>query len=227
MTYPIKRAAAVFVCSAATLVLAATAQAEGIYVSGKISGSTFGHTIERNTGGVVLPVPDTGGVSNVEETEFSGGVGIGYLKNFADNKLFAGIEGYYDVEYASTRNINGVLVTELDLNATYGVRGLLGVNATDKLSLYAHGGLAVLDFDIKNSYTFAPPVREASATESAFSYGFGASYKINHSISLFSEYTQITDVSFKAIPEVAGGTNRVNPNDVDLRKISLGLRYNF
>lgn len=201
--------------------------AEGVYVSGRISASTFGHSIERNTGGVVLPVPDTGGVTTVEETEFSGGVGIGYLKNFADNKLFVGVEGFYDFEDASTRNINGVLITELNLNATYGVRGMVGVNATEKFSLYAHGGLTVLDFDIKNSYTFAPPVREASATENAFSYGVGASYNIGPAITVFTEYTQITDVNFSAIPEVAGGTNRVNPNDVDLRKISLGLRYNF
>lgn len=223
----LRRTVTMLTCSAVTLIGATAAFAEGIYVSGKISASTFGHSIERNTGGVMLPVPDTGGVTTVEETEFSGGIGVGYLKNFSDNKLFVGIEGYYDFEDASTRNINGVLITDLNLNATYGVRGMLGVHATEMLSLYVHGGLAVLDFDIRNSYTFAPPVREGSATESAFSYGVGASYKINHSISLFTEYTQITDVNFTAIPEVAGGTNRVNPNDVDLRKISLGLRYNF
>ena len=53
--------------------------ADGLYVSGQIGSSKLGHTIERNTGGLALPVPDTSGTTFVEETEAEIGVAIGYL----------------------------------------------------------------------------------------------------------------------------------------------------
>jgi len=200
----------------------------GLYISGKIGASTLGHTIERNTRGFAgLPVPDTGGVSLVENTDLSGGVAVGYQQNIFDDRLYVGLEGFFTLEDGSSRNINGVLVTDIDLNFTYGGRLIGGVNVTDKFSVYAHGGVTVLDFDVRNSYTFAPPVTRRSLTETAFSYGVGAAYKFTSAISVFAEYTQIADVKFGGIPEVAGGTGRVNPNELDLNTISLGFKYSF
>jgi len=197
------------------------------YLSGKIGASTLGHSIERNTAGFVLPVPDVGVVSSVENTDLSGGVAIGYQRNIFNDQLFLGLEGFFNFEDSSTRNINGVLITDIDLNYTYGGRLIGGVNVTKDFSLYVHGGVTVLDFDIRNAYTFAPPVRTRSSTETAFSYGLGGDYKLTDGISVFAEFTQIADVDFGGIPEVAGGTNRVNPNELDLRSVSLGLKYSF
>jgi opacity protein-like surface antigen len=200
----------------------------GFYVSGKLSATTFDHTINRNTGGFAgLPVPDTSGVTTAETTDFSGGLALGYKHSFGQGQYFIGAEGFYNFENASTRNINGVLVTDIDLDASYGGRVLLGVNATDKLSIYGHGGVTVLDFDVRNSYTFAPPVRTASETEATFSFGVGAGYAVTDRIGVFIEYTQTTDADFDGLPEVAGGTNRVNPNDVSLSAFSIGAKYSF
>lgn len=216
---------------AATLVAGATMSSASVagefYVAGKISASTFDHTIDRNTEGFVLPVPDSGSTSTADSTDFAGGVALGYQQNFGQDRFFAGVEGFYNFETGSSENINGVLVTEIDLDASFGARVLAGVNATDRLSLYAHGGLTFLDFDVRNSYTFAPPVRNASETEETFSFGFGASYKVSDHISVFGEYTQTTDADFDGIPEVAGDTGRVNPNDINLNAFSLGLKYAF
>lgn len=212
----------------ATSLASTTASAGDFYVAGKISASTSDHTINRNTGGFAgLPVPDTSGVTSADATDFAGGLALGYQQPFANDQFFVGIEGFYNVETGSSRNINGVLVTDIDLNASYGARVLAGVNATDRLSVYAHGGLTVLDFDVRNSYTFAPPVTTASETAETFSFGFGAGYKLTDHLSVFGEYTQTTDADFGGIPEVAGGTNRVNPNDLSLSALSLGVKYAF
>jgi len=205
---------------------AGTAQADGLYISGKVGASTLGHTIERNIGTTTLPVQDTSGVSSVTETGVSLGIGVGYTFDI-NEMLFVGGEAFYNYENASTRNINSVLVTDIDLEHTYGGRFIAGAHVTDKFSLYAHAGATVLDFDINNSYTFAPPVREASSHEVAFSYGLGADYKLDDNVSVFAEFTQIKDVGFTPIPEVAGGTGRINPNDLDLGRISLGVKYSF
>jgi len=200
---------------------------KGFYVSGSIGSSTLDHTIERNIGaGVVLPAPDSSGVSSVEETDFSGGLAIGYQRHFYNN-FYIGIEGFYNFENTSSRNINGVLVTDIDLEASYGGRLILGADITDRFSIYVHGGATVLDFDINNSYTFAPPRRSRGETEVGFSYGVGVNYKIADQWSVFADYTRIEDVDFNGIPEVAGGTGRVNPNELDLDKISLGIKYSF
>lgn len=212
---------------AATLVAGPSFAGE-FYVSGKISASTFDHTIDRDTEGFAgLPIPDTSGTTTADSTDFAGGVALGYQQNFGQDRFFAGIEGFYNFETGSSENINGVLITEIDLDASFGARVLAGVNATDRLSLYAHGGLTFLDFDVRNSYTFAPPVTNASETEETFSFGFGASYKVSDHISVFGEYTRTTDADFDGIPEVAGGTGRINPNDVNLDAFSLGLKYAF
>ncbi len=220
---------------ASTTLAGASAQAgdhtsslfSNFYLSGKIGASTLGHVIERNTAGFVLPVPDVGGVSSVENTDFSGGVAIGYQQNIFNDQFYLGLEGFFNFENGSTRNINGVLITDIDLNYTYGGRLIGGVNVTKGFSLYVHGGVTVLDFDIRNAYTFAPPVRTRSSTETAFSYGAGASYELTDAVSVFAEFTQITDVGFGGIPEVAGGTGRVNPNELDLRTVSLGFKFSF
>lgn len=204
------------------------ADASGFYVSGKVGSTEAEHTIERNIGsGVALPVSDTSGVTSAHETNVSGGLAIGYEHDFMQEEFFVGLEGFYNVENTSTKNINSVLVTDVDINATYGGRMLVGINATDKLALYAHGGATALDIDIRNSYTFAPPVKTSSETEVGFSFGGGVGYDLSNNISVFAEYTRINNVDFSPIPEVAGGTGRINKNTLDYSNISLGVKYAF
>ena len=104
--------------------------ADGLYVSGQIGSSKLGHTIERNTGGLALPVPDTSGTTFVEETEAEIGVAIGYLFSPSNGKFYYGPEAYVNYETAETRNINGVLIGDVELNYSYGARLLGGVNIT-------------------------------------------------------------------------------------------------
>lgn len=215
-----------------TLILTASvfgtniAQADGIYISGKIGSSSLSHTIERNIGDFTLPVQDTSGVTTAQDGGVSIGGAVGYTIDVTPT-FYVGAEGFFNYETSETHNINSVLVTDIELDYSYGGRALLGANVTDNYSVYAHGGVTILDFDITNSYTFAPPVREASGSEAAFSYGIGMDFKLDENISVFTEYTRIQDVDFTPIGEVAGDTGRINPNDLDMNTISLGFKYGF
>lgn len=209
------------------LLLGTTAQAEGFYISGSIIGTTQDHTIERNTAGTELPVPDVGGTSFVSETDLSGGVGLGYQQSFGNTGLFWGAEAFYNAEQGESRNINGVLVTDVELQASYGARLIAGAAVTDKFAVYAHAGVTEVEFDVTNSYTFAPPVTEASYSETGVSYGVGATYAIDDKVSVFAEYTQVDGITFDGIPEIAGGTGRVNPNSLDLSRTAIGVKYSF
>lgn len=46
-------------------------------------------------------------------------------------------------------------------------------------------------------------------------------------VAIFADYSRIADVEFDGLPEVAGGTNRVNPNSLDFDKISVGAKFTF
>lgn len=214
--------------TAAVIALAAgSATAEGFYFSGKLSAQTQSHTIERDTEGVVLPVPDVGGVSLVEQTDAAVGIGLGYEQNIGTGPLFWGAEVFYNAETGESRNINGVLVTDLELEASYGARLIAGTNVTDTVKLYTHAGVTQVDFDVTNSYTFAPPVTDDSYSETGFSYGVGASVAVSDSVALFTEYTAVTGIEFDGIAEVAGGTGRENPNTLDLSALAIGVKYSF
>ncbi|MEH6443561.1 MAG: outer membrane beta-barrel protein [Oceanospirillaceae bacterium] len=209
------------------LVMTTSAKAEGVYIFGNVNSSSVEHSIERNLGSNPAAISgDSGGVSNVQDTAFAAGLGIGYKIDLNED-LYIAAEGFYEKNNNSSRNINGVLVTDINLESSYGVRLLAGVNVNKKFSVYAHGGYTELDFDIRNSYTFAPPVKTRSESKGAFAYGVGADYKVNGNYSLYAQYSQIADIDFDGIPEVAGGTGRINPNKLDLSQLTIGLRYAF
>lgn len=52
-----------FVLESLTIFIGNATYAGGFYLTGKISTSTLVHMIERNTGGFILPAPDTSGVT--------------------------------------------------------------------------------------------------------------------------------------------------------------------
>lgn len=209
--------------------LPSIASANEIYVYGSVGSTDSTHTIERNLGAnpPVLPVQDASGVTQVSDNGVSFQLGAGYQFDIPDSPLFVAAEGYYSFEDTNSRNINGVLVTDLALDARYGGRVLTGVNVTDDFAFYSHGGVAWVDYDLNNSYTFAPPVRDRSDTESAFSYGVGARYRLTDNLSAFVDYTRVSDIEFGGIAEVAGGTGRVNPNTLRVETLASGLRFAF
>ena len=116
---------------------------------------------------------------------------------------------------------------DVDVNARYGGRALFGYDVTENFAVYTHGGLTWVDYDLTNSYTFAPPVTERSDTESSFSYGAGFSYDLTDSLSVVVDYTRVSEIDFLGIPEVAGNTLRENPNSLSLQTLSTGVRFTF
>lgn len=209
--------------------LAAPAAAQDVYVFGSVGTSETTHEIERNLGAnpPMLPVQDASGTTSTQESGLSLLAGVGYEHDIGNTPAYISLEGFYAFEDTQSRNINGVLITDVDLNSRYGARALFGYNVTDNFSVYTHSGMTVLDFDLTNSYTFAPPVTERSDTEVAFSYGAGFTYDLSDSLQAVVDYTQVSEVDFAGIAEVAGNTGRENPNTLAVRTFSSGLRFRF
>lgn len=204
-----------------------SAQAGEVYVLGSAGVSESSHSIERNLGEnpPELPSPDAGGVTSVDEDGASFSLGAGYRTNVPGSPVFIGVEGFYTFEDIESRNINGVLITDVDVDGQYGGRVLLGYDVNDRVKVYAHGGVSWIDFDLTNSYTFADPVTSRSETEAAFAYGAGAEFEVIDKVGVFVEYTRTTEVAFDGIPEVAGDTGRVNYNELALDRLALGFRW--
>ncbi len=194
---------------------------DGIYVSGFLLNTTQDHTIERNTGTNTTPSITT----SSEETDVGVGVALGY-KMHVNDKVFLAIEGFYNKESAETQNLNNLLITQVELDSTYGVNLKAGFDVTNEFAIYGFIGSTWVDIDLDNSYPFAPPMRSGSETESEFSFGFGASYQLSESLSVVGEYTQLNDLDFDPLPEVAVA-GKINPNELDLSSWKVGLTYTF
>jgi opacity protein-like surface antigen len=194
---------------------------DGVYISGFLLNTSQDHTLERNTGTNETPSITT----RSEETDIGAGLALGY-KTHVNDTVFVAVEGFYNKESVESRNLNNLLITEVELNATYGINLKAGFDITDAFSLYGFVGSTWVDIDLSNSYPFAPPMREGSTTESEFTLGFGASYKLSENLSVVGEYTQLNDLSFDPLPEVAV-PGKVNPNELDLSSWKVGLSYNF
>ncbi|MDO6514062.1 MULTISPECIES: outer membrane protein [unclassified Neptuniibacter] len=195
--------------------------ADGFYVGGQLQSSTFGHSIERNTGSATSPSI----TSFAEETDVAVGVHLGYKLHLTDD-AFVVAEAFYNDENAETTNINNMLQTQLELNSSYGINFKAGVDVTSKFSVYGIAGATVLDFDIHNSYPFAPPMRSGDASEVGLSLGAGFEYQVDKQWSVKGEYIQINDLSFDPLPEVAV-PGKLNPNEVDFDSLKLSVSYAF
>ncbi|WP_415886383.1 outer membrane protein [Neptuniibacter sp. QD37_6] len=194
---------------------------EGFYVGGQIGSTTLGHSIERNQGAA----PPAASISTFsEESDVSVGVHLGYKKMVTDDAFLAA-ELFYNNESAETTNLNGVLRSDLELEASYGVNFKAGVEVTDKLSVYGIAGATWLDLDVRNSYVFASPVKYGSEDEVALSLGVGAEYAVNNNWSVKAEYTRVNDVDFDAPKEVV--LNQFNPNEAEYDNFNVSLSYYF
>ena len=195
--------------------------ADGFYAGAKLQSSTFGHELQRNTGAADNPSITT----FAEETDVAGGVFLGYKMHVTDD-AFVAAELFYNSESASTTNINNMLQTQLELESTYGVNFKAGVDVTEKFSVYGIAGATWLDFDINNSYPFAPPMRSGSTDEVGLSLGAGFEYQVDSAWSVKGEYVQVKDVNFDPLPEVAI-PGKINPNEVDYDSLSIAVSYSF
>jgi len=194
---------------------------DGFSLGTVTSNATFSHTIERNTGTDTSPSI----TSRTEESDIAFGLIGGYQFHVSDD-FFLGIEAFYNEENIETRNINNLLITELELNNSYGVNLKAGVDVNDKFSVYALLGQTTLDFDINNSYPFAPPLRSGNTDVDEITFGFGAEYEITDKWSFTARYTQLNDVNFDPLPEVAV-PGKINDNEVDYSALSFGVNFNF
>jgi len=194
---------------------------DGFYIGSHFSNSTFSHTIERNTGSDLTPSITT----RTEETDYGFGLNIGYKFHVSDDIYLAG-ELFYTDQDIETRNINNLLITELSLNESYGFKAKLGFDINDKFSLYGTLGQTTLDFDIRNSYPFAPPVRTGNTDVDEITIGIGAEYFVTDNWSVTAEYSQLNDVSFDPLPEVAV-PGKINGNEVDLSGLTFGTKFTF
>lgn len=215
-----KKVAAVLAIISTSAISTAHAN-DGFSLGVTVGNGTFSHTIERNTGSNTTPSITT----RTEESDLAVGLNAGYQINL-DNSLYFGIEAFYKEENIQTRNINNLLITELSLENSYGLNLKAGVNVTDKFSIYTLLGQTTLDFDINNSYPFAPPLRDGSESVDEVTYGIGAQFSVNDHWSVTAQYTQLNDVSFDPLPEVAV-PGKINDNEVDLTALTFGVNYNF
>lgn len=194
---------------------------DGFSVGVNSSNGSFSHTIERNTGTNLTPSITT----RTEETDFGVGISAGYKFHIAD-RAYLDAAIFYQEQDIETRNINNLLITELTLNNTYGIKLKSGFDVTDNFSIYGLIGQTTLDFDINNSYTFAPPLRSASIDVDEVTIGAGVEFAYNDHWSIVGEYTQLNDVSFDPIPEVAV-PGQINGNEVDYSALAFGINYRF
>ena len=211
---------------ALSLGLTAPAYANGFSVFGGISSTTQEFNHSRNTGSNLPNVGAGGGPSNTvsdQDTGIGFFGGVGYKQEFS-NEFFGRVDAFYSTEDANTTIINNVLINEVDLNATYGADIKLGLDVTDKFSVYGLSGLTAYDFDSQISYTFAPPMDAVSETEWAFTYGAGVEIALSDRLSSFGEVRISNDVDF-ATPVDRGGIT--SQNELDYTVIRSGIRFSF
>lgn len=194
---------------------------DGFYIGAHVQNSTLNHTIQRDTGEAANPSI----TSFAEESDGAIGLNAGYKFHVNENAFLA-VEGFYTDENAETTNINNMLQTIIGLQSSYGINLKAGFDITDEFSVYGIVGMTILDFDIDNSYPFAPPMRSGSEEEADLSIGFGAEYRLNMHWAVKAEYTYMNDVAFTPLPEVAV-PGKINPNELNYSNLKLGISYSF
>jgi len=216
-----KKTVSIFLAGSACLFARISHANEGFYSGINLGQSTLAHQLQRDSGTKESPSITT----RSEDTDFNVNLMVGY--RFALSEAwYLNVEGFYSFENASTQNKNNLLVTEIDLNSSYGATLKPGFQVTPDFSVYGIFGVIALDFDVDNSYPFAPPMRSASEREAGFLYGVGAEATVGNGWSVVLEYAVAKGVSFDPIPEVAV-PGKVNPNELDYANLSVGVRYRF
>lgn len=200
--------------------------ADGLYISGGFNSTTQEQNQSRNTGSNQPNVGPAGGASGTvvdKETGFGFVGGVGYKARVSED-FFISAEAFYSAEDVTTIAINNVKVTQVDLNATYGVDLRFGTDVTDKVAIYGLAGATAHDIDGRISYTFAPPVDEVSETVWGLTYGGGVELAFNDRLSTFGEFRLVNDLSFDT-PVDRGAIQ--SQDELNYATIRTGLRFSF
>lgn len=206
------------------------------YVFGTVgalhAGVDAGATRSASLSGVSIPVTVT---SNDEDTRFAGQVGFGtqFNKYLGAELFYTGSPKHkFDMNADLSSVPGGAADTKFSAKTqqhTYGARLTLGDNVTDKLRLFAKGGIAgttmkvksVTGGDASNSMTAlaSDEIRErATGLKGTFSRGtagLGATYNLNDNLALRADYDHYFKKNYKG--QTAKGKNYVG----------VGVQYNF
>lgn len=198
-------AVAALACCVAAPAMAASPDWSGVYVGVNAGGNlpTGGDAKTVGTAGFQPLVPTLApAVLDTNENTFAGGGQIGF--NLQSGSLIYGMEA--DLAYLGAKKSDSftstatVLGTTLTTSATHQVdylgtvRGRLGVAASDRLMVYATGGLAY--GRVKNAASVianaAPDTLywtgANSSTRTGFAAGAGAEYALGDRVSIRGEY---------------------------------------
>ena len=201
----------------------------GFYVSGGLNSTTLNQNVTRNTGTNLPTSPDTGPANggsfstNDRDTGASFYGAAGYRFEVLNDNFFE-VEAYYADETANTVNVNSLIVSEVELDQSYGLDLHMGKQVTDTFGIYGLVGVAQYDFDVTQSYTFAPPVDLVSAEETAFVYGAGVNIALTDRLSTFGEVRITNDLDYSTPTDRGGITSS---NELDLTVVRTGIRYSF
>ncbi len=220
------RTLAIAAATSSVLVGGAAYADNGFYVTGGLNSTSLTQTLTRNTGSNQPNTGPAGGPSistSDKDTGASFYVSGGYRFDVLSDSYIE-IEGFYADETAETKNLNNVLVSQVELKSSYGVDVHLGKQITDTFSVYGLVGLAQYDGNVNLSYTFAPPTDFAEIEETTFVYGAGVEIGLSDKISTFGEVRISNDVEFET-PIDQGGLTSVN--DLDFTTIRSGLKFKF
>lgn len=199
---------------------------DGLYVSGGLNNTTIEQGLTRNTGSngpTTGPADGPSLSSSDRDTSASVFLGLGYRWDL-ENDYFTAIEVFYADETAETTNINNVLISNVELDSSYGIDFRAGLDVTDRFGVYGLIGATNYRFDSNLAYTFAPPTDFVEQDEWALVYGAGAEIALTNRITGFGEYRISTDVDFDT-PRDKGGI--VSENELDFAGLRTGIRYRF
>ena len=219
----------IFAVVVAALTVPVAMADNGFYVSAGVNSTTVEQSLSRNTGTNVPISPDTGAANGGsfstfdQDTGASAFVSVGYRFEFLSDS-FLEAEAFYADETAETQNLNSLIISEVELQNSFGLDVHLGKQVTDTVGIYGLMGVAQYEFDVNQSYPFAPPTAFVSAEETAFVYGAGVEISLTDHISTFGEVKLTTDLDYDT-PVDQGGVRSIN--ELDLNVIRTGIRYRF
>ena len=245
MRYSINAAAVVLLAS----IVPASAQTSGVVWGGPYGGLDLGADWGQTPGSVRVapnlasPTGNRLSLTNHSDTTVTGGGQIGY--NWQFNNFVLGVEGDIkgggpsNTTIVGTPGVPGIapgssFTASSSVNGS--VRGRLGY-AIDPFLIYATGGVAIADANLKATYapTAITPgsAKSGSALLVGPTAGAGVEYALNNNVSLAAEY-RYTDygserVNLGLVPIVTAGATSTAPvtGRVGLRDNELLFKVNY
>jgi opacity protein-like surface antigen len=198
-------------------VVEATAPAAktGFYVGGAIS--SFKNDFRAHSGGDGYD--DT--MAQGDTDPIGGMLQVGYKFN-----QYLAVETRYwlagDEEWTDLENWGDYpFTTEFDAMGLY-LKPMYPV--ADGLDVYALLGFALMNYDLTGKYPDGTPYAHRNFSDTAFSYGVGASYAINDSFSVFADYVRLYDDDIKVF---FYGDGEFDAGEITSDTFNFGITYSF